>query len=196
MNTSTFEKCSVLCKHLSNESHSNNSGSKEGEPLCRDSEHCLETLAKDRRAYLREDVSTPTLFIGMGTCGLGAGAAKTLNAIKTYVREKNVECQLVEVGCIGLCSEEPIMDVQLPGSKRLSFSKVDEKKVKTILDAVFSGCEEIPGAIFQFGDQKLRSWKNVPLMNEHQFFIYHKAFFYFIFKRINNLYWIFQINCI
>ena len=120
----------------------------------------------------RDDVVKPVIFIGTGTCGLGAGAAKTLDVIKKYIKEKKIDCDVMEVGCIGLCSEEPIMDVQLPGRKRLSFSKVTEEKVASILDASFAGAETVPHAMFQFGDDKLKNWKDVPMMNEYPFFKY------------------------
>jgi len=121
------------------------------------------------RVLKRDDVKTPVIFIGTGTCGLGAGAAKTLSAIKNYIKEKNIDAEIIEVGCIGLCSEEPIVDVQLPGKKRISFSKVTEDKAVQTLDSIFNG--QIPSNAFcQFGNQALKSWDGVIAMNEHPFF--------------------------
>ena len=34
------------------------------------------------------------------------------------VAEKKVDVEVVEVGCLGMCSEEPMVDVQLPGKAR------------------------------------------------------------------------------
>nr|HQH80372.1 (2Fe-2S) ferredoxin domain-containing protein [bacterium] len=96
--------------------------------------------AKSKIASLRrEDVSKATIFVGTGTCGLGAGAGKSLEAIKKYLSDKKIDAEIVEVGCIGLCSEEPIVDVQLPGKRRLSFKTVTEEKVVGVLDSVFVG---------------------------------------------------------
>jgi hypothetical protein len=64
----------------------------------------------------RERLAKPAIFVGTGTCGLGAGAAKTLEAVRNYL--KTLQKDVVEVGCVGLCSEEPILDVQLPGRAR------------------------------------------------------------------------------
>ncbi|MFA5195929.1 MAG: hypothetical protein WC401_09065, partial [Bacteroidales bacterium] len=64
------------------------------------------------------------IFIGAGTCGLGAGAAKTKAAIEEYLKTNKMEADIVEVGCIGFCAVEPIMDVRLPGKNRISFGKV------------------------------------------------------------------------
>jgi (2Fe-2S) ferredoxin len=75
----------------------------------------------------RENTSRPAIFVGAGTCGLGAGAAKTLQAVKTWLNERAVEADVIEVGCIGLCSAEPLMDVQLPGRSRVMFQHVTEE---------------------------------------------------------------------
>ena len=89
----------------------------------------------------RETVSRPVIFIGTGTCGLGAGAAKTMAAVPPLPRRggSHIRAEVVEVGCIGLCVEEPLVDVQLPGRPRLSFPRVTEKQVDGLLDALFAG---------------------------------------------------------
>jgi len=51
-------------------------------PRCHENESCA-AERRNRLTILRRDtVSRPTIFIGTGTCGLGAGAAKTLEAIE------------------------------------------------------------------------------------------------------------------
>ena len=74
----------------------------------------------------RNDVSKPTIFIGTGTCGLGAGAQKTINSAKSFLSKRGIKADIIRVGCIGLCSVEPIMDIQLPGMTRISFGNVHE----------------------------------------------------------------------
>ena len=56
----------------------------------------------------RDKVEKPVIFIGAGTCGLGAGAGQTIEATRKYISEKNIEADIIEVGCIGLCSAEPL----------------------------------------------------------------------------------------
>ena len=63
----------------------------------------------------------PDDFIGAGTCGLGAGAKETLAAVHAYLDGHEINADVVMVGCIGLCSLEPLVDIQLPGRARVSF---------------------------------------------------------------------------
>ena len=107
-------------------------------PLCHESESC-KTAIRERVSQLRRDqVTRPVIYIGAGTCGLGAGAAKTLEAAKEYLSDKRIAADIVEVGCIGLCSAEPLLDVQLPGRTRISYHGVTSKKVKPLFDALFA----------------------------------------------------------
>lgn len=119
----------------------------------------------------RENVQKPAIFIGAGTCGLGAGAHKTLAAVKRYIEEKKIDADIMETGCIGLCSAEPLMDVQLPGKTRISFQDITEDKVTETLDNVFSGA--LPGddaVLGQFRQEQLEPWQDAPYIDEHPFF--------------------------
>ncbi len=119
----------------------------------------------------RETVSKPVIYIGAGTCGLGAGAGKTINSVSSYLNNKDIDAEIIEVGCIGLCAAEPIIDVQLPGHNRISFSNVTENKVESVLNSVFSlELPEKEDILYQFPTTENRSWENVPNFNEHPYF--------------------------
>ncbi len=117
-----------------------------------------------------EKIDQPIIFIGAGTCGLGAGAEKTLNRTKAYLKEKGIDARIIETGCIGLCSSEPIMDVKMPGYNRISFEKITQDKVDSVLDSILK--LELPevGIIGQFMSANNSSWENVQDIKEHPFF--------------------------
>ncbi len=120
----------------------------------------------------RETVKKPVIYLGAGTCGLGAGAGKTLERIVDYLDKNSIDAEVVEVGCIGLCAAEPIVDIQLPDHNRVSFSKVTSDKVKNLLDSIFK--LELPEdieTIYQFPSGENRSWENVINFSEHPYFI-------------------------
>ncbi|MEN6663893.1 MAG: NADH-ubiquinone oxidoreductase-F iron-sulfur binding region domain-containing protein [Phycisphaerae bacterium] len=121
----------------------------------------------------RQSVDKPVIFLGTGTCGLGAGAGKTLEAIRAFLKREKVDAEVVEVGCIGLCSEEPLLDVQLPGRTRLCFSTVMAKDVAGILTAVLGGSlplRKAPLAQFRGSEGvQQEAWKDVPWLDEHPF---------------------------
>ena len=82
----------------------------------------------DFLAFIRhETVTLPIVYIGSGTCGKVAGADESYKAVKRYLEEKNIKAEIIQVGCIGLCSYEPIVDIQLPGKARISFRNIIKK---------------------------------------------------------------------
>ncbi len=113
----------------------------------------------------------PIFYIGSGTCGLGAGAGKTKEAIVQYLEKKKIDYKIIETGCIGFCAVEPIVDVVMPGFNRISFMHVTREKVNDLLDAILT--LHLPQNIEVIGQLPLpdgRSWEEVPLLSEHPFF--------------------------
>ncbi|MGB4379233.1 MAG: (2Fe-2S) ferredoxin domain-containing protein, partial [Limnochordia bacterium] len=66
----------------------------------------------------------PKIIVGMGTCGIAAGARDTLEAIREELEKAGVDAALTQTGCIGMCEQEPLVDVQLPGEDRITYGKV------------------------------------------------------------------------
>jgi len=122
----------------------------------------------------RERVDRAVIFVGAGTCGLGAGADKTLARIRAYCQAMGLDADLREVGCIGLCSEEPIVDIQLPGRTRVGFCNITEDKVDALLDRFFRGELPLDLALGQFRDPGLEPWPGVPYLDQLPFLAHQK----------------------
>lgn len=142
-------------------------------PLCHESAECKEMRSRSVKSLRREVLKKPAIFIGTGTCGMGAGAGGTLAAIKSYLAEKKIDAEVVEVGCIGLCAAEPMVDIQVPGRSRLSFGGITEDKAAELLDAVMA--EKVPeelvtGQFRPSEDSEQQVWDSVPYLDEHPFF--------------------------
>ncbi len=120
--------------------------------------------------FKRENNTKPVIYIGAGTCGLGAGADKSLKAIHKYLEKNSIVAEIIETGCIGLCSSEPIVDIKLPGLNRISFEKVTEDKVENLMDRVFSFSLNGDKVLGQFTNENNRKWADVQDINEHPFF--------------------------
>ncbi|MGI6393498.1 MAG: NADH-ubiquinone oxidoreductase-F iron-sulfur binding region domain-containing protein [bacterium] len=123
------------------------------------------------KTVTREKIEKLTIYIGAGTCGLGAGADATETVIKKCLAQRNIDANVIRVGCIGLCSAEPIVDIQVPGQARVSFKNITSDKVKDLLDSVLNN-KEIPEdkVLGQFQCQSSLLWDNVPLLSQHPFF--------------------------
>lgn len=133
-----------------------------------------QAVAQQRRQHLaelrRDSVLRPTIFVGAGTCGLGAGAKETLAAIHKYLDNHEIKADVVMVGCIGLCSVEPLVDVQLPGRPRVTYKNITSDKVDRLLDEALTGPAPDDYVLGQHRNQAIEPWNDVPFLDEHPFF--------------------------
>jgi NADH:ubiquinone oxidoreductase subunit F (NADH-binding)/NAD-dependent dihydropyrimidine dehydrogenase PreA subunit/(2Fe-2S) ferredoxin len=77
--------------------------------------------------------------IGMATCGLATGAGKIWEALQQEVDRDGHDIVLAKVGCIGLCQEEPIVDVLRPGKPRIFYKEMTPEKAMELLAALKGG---------------------------------------------------------
>lgn len=73
------------------------------------------------------------ITVGLGTCGIAAGAREVMHAILHELESNNIEAVVATVGCIGLCAQEPLVDVEQAGSQRITYGKVTPEMVPTII---------------------------------------------------------------
>jgi NADP-reducing hydrogenase subunit HndB len=74
------------------------------------------------------------ITVGMGTCGQAAGAGDTLRAIQNELSKRDLQAIIKTVGCIGMCVKEPLVDIQLPGEPRVTYTNVTPARVKRLID--------------------------------------------------------------
>jgi NADH-quinone oxidoreductase subunit F len=56
-------------------------------------------------------METPKVIVGLGSCGIAAGAAKVYNKIKALKEAENLGFELKKTSCIGMCYREPLVEV-------------------------------------------------------------------------------------
>jgi NADP-reducing hydrogenase subunit HndB len=107
----------------------------------------LKTLEELRqlRQQLQKDVqarteATTTITVGMGTCGIAAGAREVMRAILDGLAAQGVNAHVTTVGCIGMCSKEPLVDVKRGDAPRITYGNVTPAMVPRIVaDHVLKG---------------------------------------------------------
>jgi NADP-reducing hydrogenase subunit HndB len=83
------------------------------------------------------------VIVGMGTCGIAAGAKTTLDAFINALDEKKlVDSVMVrQTGCMGLCHSEPTVEVISPGMPSVIYGNVDADVAKEIVQKHILGHE-------------------------------------------------------
>lgn len=76
----------------------------------------------------------PIIYLGTASCGRAAGAEKVKETVLSYLKKHKLQAHFIEVGCIGTCYLEPLMDISAFGNPRISFGNVDPKWAERILE--------------------------------------------------------------
>ena len=79
------------------------------------------------------NVNTPTILVGTATCGRSAGALEVRDALTDEAEKQEVDVNIIEVGCIGLCYAEPIIVVYKPEQPGVFYGNLDAKKARSLL---------------------------------------------------------------
>jgi NADH:ubiquinone oxidoreductase subunit F (NADH-binding)/(2Fe-2S) ferredoxin len=76
---------------------------------------------------------TPWIRVGAALCGKAAGCDAVWSALESSLQRHGVAVQISEVGCLGLCFAEPLVDVQLPGGPRVVYRNVTPETAEEIV---------------------------------------------------------------
>ena len=81
----------------------------------------------------------PWIRIGSALCGKAAGCDDVTSALEAALSRAGVQAQLSQVGCLGLCFAEPLVDVQFPGGPRIFYGNVTPEIAEQIVSSHVAG---------------------------------------------------------
>lgn len=98
----------------------------------------LRKLREEKRQDLtRREVEGKEIqvIVGMGTCGIAAGAKKTFDEIVKALDEYGLGAEVIvrQTGCMGLCYVEPTVEVVAPGMPTVIYGKMTSDTAKELV---------------------------------------------------------------
>ena len=76
-----------------------------------------------------------TVLVGMGTCGIAAGARETLQAFVDLAEKKGLKNIIIKpTGCMGSCYVEPTVEIIMPEMPDTIYGRVKSDIVEKIID--------------------------------------------------------------
>jgi (2Fe-2S) ferredoxin len=74
------------------------------------------------------------VIVAMGTCGIAAGARDTMKSILNYVETQKLSgITVTQTGCIGLCEQEPIVQILMGDQPKVVYGKVNAHVAEQIM---------------------------------------------------------------
>lgn len=94
---------------------------------------------KKLRAEAQRDLMVRTqtgtrIIVGMGTCGIAAGAREVMHAILRELENRKIEAHVETVGCVGMCAQEPLVDIEQAGKARVRYANVTPENVPRLIE--------------------------------------------------------------
>ena len=84
---------------------------------------------------IRKNNNQARIVVGMDDCGIAAGARAVLLSIMDELSQKEIyNTTVTQMGCIGLCQYEPIVEVTLPGKEKVTYVNMTPEKAKKVID--------------------------------------------------------------
>jgi NADH-quinone oxidoreductase subunit F len=111
-----------------------------------------------------QNSSRPRILIGTATCGLAAGAGDVLEALSEELVKNSIKADIIQVGCIGLCYAEPLIEVMKPGNPSVFYKNVTSKAVAEIVKDSLVG--DNPRPDLALGTRGGRTLEGIPQLFE------------------------------
>ena len=97
----------------------------------------LRKLRDEKKKNLQQretEGKTIQIVIGMGTCGIAAGAKETFDTFLDELQKNNLTNALVkQTGCMGLCYSEPTVEVSVPDMPTIVYGRVNAEVARKIV---------------------------------------------------------------
>jgi len=87
-------------------------------------------------------MSKTKVIVGLGSCGIAAGANKTYQKIEELKSAENLDFELKQTSCVGMCYREPLVEI-IDKSGSYLYGDVDEDRALKILDKHIASGEPV-----------------------------------------------------
>lgn len=94
----------------------------------------LRDAAQSNMSMRTDEQQKYRVVVGMATCGIAAGARPVLNTLVETVAQEKLPTTVLQTGCIGMCTLEPIVEVFDRDDNKTTYVLVNPAKAKEIAE--------------------------------------------------------------
>jgi NADH-quinone oxidoreductase subunit F len=74
------------------------------------------------------------VIVGLGSCGIAAGAGKVYDKIRAVKDSEGLDFQLAKTSCVGMCYREPLVEI-IDDSGRYLYGEMNEERVVEVMNS-------------------------------------------------------------
>lgn len=96
----------------------------------------LKNIRDEKRGNMvrRDTDKEVEIVIGMGTCGIAAGAKETFDAFVKELASSDIEnAAIKQTGCMGFCAIEPTVEIRVPDMPNTIYNRVTPEVAQMIV---------------------------------------------------------------
>ena len=109
----------------------------------------------------------PWIRIGTGLAGEAAGGFEVVSAVKEALSRQGVAANVSEVGTLGLCFAEPLLDVQTPGGPRIFYRNVTPQTAQLIVSRHVAGGAPVAEHAIGYLGEPTAATNGIPHLDAH-----------------------------
>ncbi len=105
------------------------------------------------------------VVVGLGSCGIAAGARKVYEELDHQVKNNNLDIDLEITGCVGMCHLEPIVDIYDEDNHLERYVKVSSDKILEIINKSIEKNQDNTYKISQVDEEALGKQVRIAIEN-------------------------------
>ncbi len=73
------------------------------------------------------------VIVGLGTCGIAAGAGKVYDKLEAFKKAENLQFELKKTSCVGMCYREPLVEI-IDDTGTYLYGEIDEERALELIE--------------------------------------------------------------
>lgn len=71
--------------------------------------------------------------IGLGSCCIASGSQAVKTELEKTLADNHIRVNVKQVGCVGICNQVPILEIQKPGQKASYYTRIKPEEVREVV---------------------------------------------------------------
>ncbi len=118
----------------------------------------MSPMTKEELQKIKDEITSRAkktwIRVGMATCGIAAGAQDTFFALREELRKQKLTVEVKKCGCVGKCSQEPLVEVAVEGMPTVMYRNLMRDQVAELIQTHLVNKQVMKSHVLEAHDDK------------------------------------------